>query len=63
MTHTATDKRNALRATTKAEQKIAARIAALPQDSDETQDLLDTVTNIWIIDLVDILRAEKEATQ
>lgn len=43
MAHTATDKRNALNATTKAEKKIAARIATLPQD---TQDrAIDTAVN------------------
>lgn len=55
----ATAKRNAMNATTKKEQQIAARIAELDQDSDEAQELLDSVTNIWVIDLAEILQKER----
>ena len=56
-------KRDAMNATTKKEQKLAARIAELEQDSDEAQELLDSVTNIWVIDLAEILQEERHNTQ
>ena len=57
-----TAKRNALNATTKKEQKIATRIAEIDQDSDEAQNLINSVTNIWVIELAEILREEREDT-
>ena len=58
--NTQTAKRNALNATTKKEQKIAAQIAELDQDSDEAQELLSNVTNPWIIELSEILQNEQQ---
>lgn len=47
--------RHAMKATTRAEQQLAKRIAALPPDSDERIELEAEIANAWVFDLIETL--------
>lgn len=57
-----TNTRHAMKATSRAEQQLAKRIAALPPDSDERAEMEGEITNPWIFDLIEAIEEEQEET-